>query len=205
MAFPTSPVDGQQHVEGQKNYIYNAAGGAWLVEDVSATGGGATNLAHQASPTGGTITSDTGTNASVPLADGVNAGYLAPADFSKLAGVEAGATADQTATEVPVTPTGNLTSTDVQAALAELQGDVDGLTTSSAADNFIATGGDPLAGDGVDGDYHIALGGGNIGAITGPKAGGLWPTTGNHGNAFSQLRSTTPRHRTPSPAWPVWP
>ena len=36
-------------------------------------------------------------------------------------------TDDQTAAEVPVTPSGNLSSTDVQAALVELQGDIDGI------------------------------------------------------------------------------
>lgn len=41
-------------------------------------------------------------------------------DGTKLDGIEAGATADQIASEVPVTPVGNIASTDVQAALAEL-------------------------------------------------------------------------------------
>ena len=38
-------------------------------------------------------------------------------------------TDDQTATEVSVTPTGNLSSTNVQSALVELQGDIDGIST----------------------------------------------------------------------------
>ena len=46
---------------------------------------------------------------------------------SKLSGIETGATADQVASEVPVTPVGELTSTNVQAGLEELQGDVNGL------------------------------------------------------------------------------
>lgn len=40
---------------------------------------------------------------------------------------------DQNASEVPVTPTGNLTSTDVQAALEEHQIDIDGLNTTDAS------------------------------------------------------------------------
>ena len=46
---------------------------------------GATNLAYTASPTDGTVTSDTGNNATVPLADATNAGLLSPTDFTKLA------------------------------------------------------------------------------------------------------------------------
>ena len=42
------------------------------------------------------------------------------ADETKLDGIETGATADQVASEVPFTPAGNLASTDVQAALQEL-------------------------------------------------------------------------------------
>jgi len=43
------------------------------------------------------------------------------AEESKLSGIEAGATADQTASDVPNVPSGNLSATDVQAALNELQ------------------------------------------------------------------------------------
>lgn len=61
----------------------------------SGTGGGsATNLGYTASPTAGTVTSSTGTSATLTLADGTNAGLFKPADFSKLAGIAAGATAN---------------------------------------------------------------------------------------------------------------
>lgn len=66
----------------------------------SGSGGGATNLAYTAAPTNGVVASDTGTDATLTLADGTNAGLLAPAGFTKLAGIEAGATADQTAAEI---------------------------------------------------------------------------------------------------------
>lgn len=59
-------------------------------------GGGATNLAYAASPTGGTVTSDTGTDATLPLADGTNAGLMAPAQHTKLAGISGTNTGDQT-------------------------------------------------------------------------------------------------------------
>jgi len=57
-------------------------------------GGGATNLSYTASATGGTVSSDTGTDATLPLSDGTNAGLVAPAQHSKLAGIAAGATAN---------------------------------------------------------------------------------------------------------------
>lgn len=47
-------------------------------------GGGATNLAVTASPTGVTVTSDTGADAAIPLANGTNAGLMAPAQHTKL-------------------------------------------------------------------------------------------------------------------------
>lgn len=59
----------------------------------SGGGGGSTNLAYTASPTNGIVTSDTGTDATLPLADSTNAGLLAPADFTKLANIDANAIA----------------------------------------------------------------------------------------------------------------
>ncbi len=50
---------------------------------------------------------------------------ISGAERNKLNGIEAGATADQVASEVPSIPAGNLAATDVQAALNELQNDVD--------------------------------------------------------------------------------
>lgn len=47
-------------------------------------GGGATNLSATASPTGVTVTSDTGTDAAIPLSNGTNAGLMAPAQHTKL-------------------------------------------------------------------------------------------------------------------------
>ena len=47
-------------------------------------GGGATNLEYTPSPTNGTVTSDTGTDATIPLADGTNAGLLTPAEKTKI-------------------------------------------------------------------------------------------------------------------------
>lgn len=63
-------------------------------------GGGSTNLSYTASPTNGVVASDTGTDATLTLAGGTNAGLMAPADYTKLAGIESGATADQSAAEI---------------------------------------------------------------------------------------------------------
>lgn len=61
---------------------------------------GATNLAYTAAAGNGIVTSDTGTDATLTAADGTNAGLMLPAGFTKLAGIETGATADQTAAEI---------------------------------------------------------------------------------------------------------
>jgi hypothetical protein len=50
----------------------------------TATSGGATNLGYTPSSTDGTVTSSTGTDATLPLADGTNAGLLKPAKFTVL-------------------------------------------------------------------------------------------------------------------------
>jgi hypothetical protein len=79
-----------------------SSGAATLVGDTlnipvyAGGGGGATNLTYTASPTNGIVTSDTGTDATVPLSTGTNAGLLAPAQHTKLAGIATGATANDT-------------------------------------------------------------------------------------------------------------
>lgn len=51
------------------------------------SGGGATNLTYSASPTNGTVNSDTGTDATIPAADSTNAGLLLPAEKNKITNV----------------------------------------------------------------------------------------------------------------------
>lgn len=60
---------------------------------VAGAGSGA-NLSWTASPTGAVLASDTGTDATLTLADATNAGLMAPAQVTKLSGVAAGATAN---------------------------------------------------------------------------------------------------------------
>lgn len=56
--------------------------------------------------------------------------YVTAAEKTKLSNLSGTNTGDQTATTLPVTPTGNLASSDAQSALAELQGDIDTINTS---------------------------------------------------------------------------
>lgn len=63
-------------------------------------------------------------------------------DGAKLDGIEPGATADQIASEVPVTPVGNISSTDVQSALAELDSEKVPTTRQVNAGTGLTGGGD---------------------------------------------------------------
>lgn len=87
------------------------------------------------------------------------------------------------ATAVSVAPSGNLSSTTVQAALLELQADINNLHALQAAD-FIACVGDPGGGPelGADGFYAIDV---TTGDVYGPRTAGVWGSS--IGNAFSQL------------------
>lgn len=74
-----------------ETYVYENTG-----ERVSSGGGSSvTNLGYTASSSNGIITSDTGTDATIPLADGTNAGLLKPADFTKLSNTSGTNTGDQ--------------------------------------------------------------------------------------------------------------
>ena len=116
-------------------------------------GGGATNLSVTASPTGVTVASDTGTDATLPLANATNAGLMAPAQVTKLAGIADGATANatdadlrnrstHTGTQAIGTITGLATALNAKAAKA-VTGTVDAsATTHSLADLLMS--GTPL-------------------------------------------------------------
>ncbi len=66
----------------------------WKRVNAGGGGGSATDLAYTASATGGTVTSSTGADATIPLSDGTNAGLVSPAQHAKLAGIATGATAN---------------------------------------------------------------------------------------------------------------
>ena len=66
---------------------YGRQNGAWT--EIAAAGG--TNIGYTAATDKGTITSSTGTDATVPLADNTNAGLFTATEKTKLAGIAAGA------------------------------------------------------------------------------------------------------------------
>ena len=72
--------------------IKDAATGVLQTADFSDFGGGgATNLGYTPAPTNGVVTSDTGSNATLTVADATNAGIMVPEYFTRLAAVEAAA------------------------------------------------------------------------------------------------------------------
>jgi hypothetical protein len=71
-------------------YSFVKSGGLsteYLMADGSVTtgGGGNTDLGYTPSPTNGIVTSSTGTDATLPLADATNAGLITPAEKTKIA------------------------------------------------------------------------------------------------------------------------
>jgi hypothetical protein len=122
---PSSPAAGQIYWSTADDtlYAYNEADSEWM--DLGSDG--ITNLGYTAAVSQGTVTSNTGTNATIPLADGTNAGLFSAAEKTKLSNIEANAKDDQNASEVSSSASGNLSATNVQAALQELQGDIDTL------------------------------------------------------------------------------
>jgi len=114
-------------------------------------GNGETNLGISTTTTAVTVTSDTGTNAAISEASGSAAGVMSVAHHNKLDGIEASATADQTAAEI-------LTAIKtVDGSGSGLDADtVDGISSGSflrsdAADSFSGslTGSGPIAWSGT--------------------------------------------------------
>jgi hypothetical protein len=79
---PSSPADGQIYWDTAQNslFVYNANTTSWI--DLGSSG--VTNLAYTASATNGIVTSSTGTDATIPLADSTNAGLMSKAKFDEV-------------------------------------------------------------------------------------------------------------------------
>lgn len=77
---PSSPLDGQMYWSTADDTMYAWDGAAWL--DLGSDG--VTNLDYIPSATNGIVTSDTGDNATLPLATTSNAGLLQPSDKIRL-------------------------------------------------------------------------------------------------------------------------
>lgn len=90
------PLTPQQLAAGAVGVVASNNAGAMIEPDGDPVspggGGGVTNLSATASPTGVTVASDTGTDAALPLADGTNAGLMAPAQHTKLGALPDAAT-----------------------------------------------------------------------------------------------------------------
>jgi hypothetical protein len=108
------------------------------------SGGGATNLAYTASPTNGIVTSDTGTDATLPAGSTTNASLILPADKTKLDGIANGATANSTDAQLRdrTTHTGSQsisTVTGLQTALdGKISSNIIGITGADAITNAVS-------------------------------------------------------------------
>ncbi|MEO1006504.1 MAG: hypothetical protein AAFW67_11795, partial [Cyanobacteria bacterium J06638_38] len=80
--------------------ITDLGSGAIEISITGGGGGGSTNISVIESPTELTIVSSTGTNGTFPLVNSTNAGAMSPGDKIKIDGIEAGATVDQTGSEI---------------------------------------------------------------------------------------------------------
>ena len=112
---PSSPVEGQIYYDTVAHQAYQYNGTTWIA---MAAGTGATNLDKTLSATTVVITSNTGTDATIPAADTTNAGIMTKAMFDKLNGIEASADVTD--------------ATNVAAAGAVMEGD-----TSTASMSFV--------------------------------------------------------------------
>jgi len=75
--------------------------GETLIDGGTPPGGsGTTNIVIAESPTGVEVQSSSGTNDTIALANGTNAGAMSPGDYTKLLNIETAATADQTDGEI---------------------------------------------------------------------------------------------------------
>lgn len=94
--------------------VYMWQGAAWSKiseqESIDVVSGG-TDLTYTASPSNGIVVSSTGTDATLPLGTGTNAGLLAPAQFTKLGNIAVTQAVDldalETASHAAVTTAGS--------------------------------------------------------------------------------------------------
>ena len=126
---PASPNDGQIYWDTTVHslFVWSSNTSSWIDLGVD----GVTNLSYNAAVSNGVVTSDTGTDATIPLADATNAGLFSASEKTKLGDIEENAKDDQNASEVPSTPSGNLSATNVQDALNELQVDINELNNAT--------------------------------------------------------------------------
>ncbi len=91
-------INGVTLVSGGTATLYLSQDGTYTTPAGSV--GGATDLTYTASAINGIIVSSTGTDATIPLGTGTNAGLLAPAEFTKLSNLSGTNTGDETGTSI---------------------------------------------------------------------------------------------------------
>lgn len=79
---PTSPQEGQIYYDTGDDTVYVWTGSSWL--DLGNQGVGGTDLSYTAGTANGVVTSNNGTDATIPLADGTNAGLMTAAEKTNL-------------------------------------------------------------------------------------------------------------------------
>ena len=89
---PATPSDGQIYWDtvDETIYVWNANGSVWV--DLGSSG--ITNLSYSAAVSQGTVASNTGTDAIIPLADGTNAGLISASEKTKLSNQSGSNTGD---------------------------------------------------------------------------------------------------------------
>lgn len=127
-AISVSAIDGMVSTDVQGALEEIATTVAGLALDAEAT-----NLAYTASPTGGTVTSSTGNDASLTLADGTNAGLMAPAQHTALSTATSSITSLSTATSSGLSAASSGLTSLSTAASSGLSTAASGLTSLSTA------------------------------------------------------------------------
>lgn len=103
-------VNGYSIATGYK--VPSGTSAQYLMADGSVSSGGSggvgtTNLSYTSSSTNGIVASDTGTDATIPLATGINAGLLKPADFTQLSTLSSDLAGKQNTLTNPITGIGS--------------------------------------------------------------------------------------------------
>jgi hypothetical protein len=97
IVFPSGKADG--YITEAFGYRKSDGGWNWSFgEAEGGSGSGSTNLSATPSPTNIVIASDTGTDATIPAADGTNAGLLLPAEKTKITAIDQSVSTTEKAT-----------------------------------------------------------------------------------------------------------
>jgi len=118
---------------------------------------GETNLTYTASPTNGTVVSDTGSDATIPLADNTNAGLIDSAEKSKIATAIQPSDLGVVATSNDYNDLDNIPTTFTPSAHTHVEADITDLDkyTQLEVDNFLDDKVDKVAGKSLIDDTEI--------------------------------------------------